>query len=254
MGTFRSLSHTDVEEILGLFGLRGHQAATAIAAGTINTNFAIDLAPPGAARDRRFLRINEGKAARRRGPRSRHRGPRGGARGADPVPRAGPRRRSRLRCGAGAYVSLFPWVEGRTLTRFQVGPGEAQRAGRALAQLHRAGADFADQRPGRYEADEIERRSAGIAAQAAAAGGDPVLAAASAILQPTLATPARATPAGPAAGADSRRSVHRQRAVSRTARWRRCWTSSRRRGGSWSTTWRCRCWPSVSAARISAPT
>ncbi|HEY0710763.1 MAG TPA: phosphotransferase, partial [Polyangia bacterium] len=57
MGTFRTLSASDIEEILGQFGLSGHLAAAPIAAGTVNTNYAVTL-PEG----RRFLRINEGKA------------------------------------------------------------------------------------------------------------------------------------------------------------------------------------------------
>src|SRR5882757_2503078 len=59
MGTFRSLSADDVKTILAGFGLddggyRGHRA---IAAGTINTNLAVDT-----TRGRLFLRVNEGKA------------------------------------------------------------------------------------------------------------------------------------------------------------------------------------------------
>jgi homoserine kinase type II len=71
------------------------------------------------------------------------------------------------------------------LTRFEVGPAQAEAAGRALASLHRAGADFPDHRPGRYESDEIERRMTSIAT--VHAPHDPVLAAATAVLQPTLA-------------------------------------------------------------------
>jgi homoserine kinase type II len=84
----------------------------------------------------------------------------------------------------GSYVSLFPWIEGRTLSRDQVGPPQARAAGAALAGLHRAGADLADRRPGRYEPPEIHRRLGEIQAVAA---GDPALAAAVATLAPELA-------------------------------------------------------------------
>ena len=63
-------------------------------------------------------------------------------------------------------VSLFPWVPGRTLDRDELTPAHATAVGAALAALHRAGADFADRRPGRYEPDEIDRRLARIAALA----------------------------------------------------------------------------------------
>jgi homoserine kinase type II len=61
----------------------------------------------------------------------------------------------------------------------------AEAAGRALAQLHRAGADYGDRRPGRYEADEIDRRMSTIARGHVPA--DPVLAAAVGVLGPALA-------------------------------------------------------------------
>ncbi|HEY0706695.1 MAG TPA: phosphotransferase, partial [Polyangia bacterium] len=83
----------------------------------------------------------------------------------------------------GSFVSLFPFVEGRTLTRQEVGPDEAGAAGRALAELHLAGADFLDHRPGRYEPDEIDRRLHLIAATK----DDASLSAAVAILAPALA-------------------------------------------------------------------
>ena len=65
-----------------------------------------------------------------------------------------------------------------------MGPEHARQAGGALAQLHRAGAEVTDHRPGRYEPDEIQRRFERISALA---GGDPVLAGAVAVLGPALA-------------------------------------------------------------------
>jgi homoserine kinase type II len=75
----------------------------------------------------------------------------------------------------GQLVSLFPWLAGRTLFRSTLAPAHAHAAGRALAALHLAGRDFPDHRPGRYEPDEIDRRTAGVTT---AAAGDPSLAAA----------------------------------------------------------------------------
>src|SRR5262245_36458805 len=56
MGTFRTLSPADVQEILAGFGQVDYRAHRAISAGTINTNVAVELAV-----GRRFLRVNEGK-------------------------------------------------------------------------------------------------------------------------------------------------------------------------------------------------
>jgi homoserine kinase type II len=64
-----------------------------------------------------------------------------------------------------------------------VTPAHAAQAGTALAKLHGAGASFPDQRPGRYEPDEIERRLTQIEVTAS---GDPALADAVAILRPEL--------------------------------------------------------------------
>ena len=184
MGTFRTLSQSDLEEIWGLFGLAGQPSATPIAAGTVNTNFVIHVDGGGAAEARRFMRINEGKTGddvAREAAIVEHVAARG-----VPTPRPLHARDGRpFAVWQGAYVSLFPWVEGHTLTRAEIGPGEAEAAGRALALLHRAGTDFPDRRPGRYEADEIERRANLIAAGPALQ--DPVLAAAVGILGPALA-------------------------------------------------------------------
>jgi homoserine kinase type II len=80
-------------------------------------------------------------------------------------------------------VSLFPWVAGRTLDRAELTPARAAAVGAALGDLHRAGADFPDRRPGRYEPDEIERRLAGVAAL-----GRPELMPATTILTAELAS------------------------------------------------------------------
>jgi homoserine kinase type II len=178
MGTFRSLTEDDVRDILRGFGLAGYRGHRPIAAGTINTNFALDLADGP-----RFLRLNEGKARQdveREAAIVRHVAARGVT---TPVP---------LPTAEGApallwrdvYVSLFPWVVGRMLGRADLGAAQARQAGQALARLHAAGRDFPDHRPGRYEPDEIQRRFDRIAAGAA---GDPALEAAVETLGPRLA-------------------------------------------------------------------
>lgn len=157
MGTFRTLADTDLRSILSRFGksgLRGHQT---IAAGTINTNVAVEL------EDRRlFLRVNEGKAredVQREAAIVAHVAARGVS---TPAPLKADTGESFLAFGD-SFVSLFPWVEGKTLGRRDIGPAHAQQVGAALAQLHVAGVDMTDRRPGRYEPDEIDRRFALIA-------------------------------------------------------------------------------------------
>jgi homoserine kinase type II len=177
MGTFRSLSDDDVRGILAGFGVAGYLRHRAIAAGTINTNVAVETA----ARPL-FLRINEGKSlddVEREGAIVTHVAARGVP---TPAPLRTPAGEPFLRWN-GTFVSVFPWIPGHTLKRAQIGAGHARETGAALARLHAAGADYPDHRAGRYEPDEIQRRFQRIAGLA---GADPVLAEAVTVLGPAL--------------------------------------------------------------------
>ncbi len=152
MGTFRELSESDVRGILASFGIDGYRGHSPIAAGTINTNLRVDTAA-----GLRFLRVNEGKTegdVERESAIVAHVAARGVI---TPVPARTTAGRACL-AWSGSFVSLFPWVPGRTLVRAEVTPAHAGQVGRALGGLHAAGVDFADHRPGRYEPDEIQRR------------------------------------------------------------------------------------------------
>jgi homoserine kinase type II len=184
MAQFRNLSRSDIEEILVGFGFaasdyRGHRP---IAAGTINTNIAVET-----VHGRRFLRVNEGKSeddVAREAAIVDHLAASG-----LPTPR--PARavdgRSYSRW-AGELVSLFPWVEGRVLGRPELTASHAAQVGLCLARLHRSGASFPDHRPGRYEPDEIARRVARIATEVAGAGAgaEPALVEAMRRIEPEL--------------------------------------------------------------------
>jgi homoserine kinase type II len=178
MAAFRSLSADDVGAILRAFGAPAYRAHRPIAVGTINTNLRVETADGP-----RFLRVNEGKSEEdvaREAAIVVHAAARG-------VPTPAP---ARAPGGApyvpfsDAFVSLFPWLPGRTLARAEVGPAHARQVGAALARLHLAGEGLPDQRPGRYEPPEIERR---LAVVSAAAAGRPELQAALATLAPELA-------------------------------------------------------------------
>jgi len=176
MAQFRSLSASDVQDILRGFGVGGYRAHHAIAVGTVNTNVRVetDAGPL-------FLRVNEGKSeddVRREAAIVAHAAAHG-------VPTPAPR----VTAGGapfaawhGERASLFPWVAGRTLARAELTPAHAAAVGAALARLHRASAGYADHRPGRYEPDEIATRLARVAALAR-----PELADAVAVLAPELA-------------------------------------------------------------------
>jgi homoserine kinase type II len=177
MGTFRELSAADVQDILQGFGLDGYRGHAPIAAGTINTNLAVELEG-----GRRFLRINEGKAradVEREASIVAHVAAAGVPTPAPAIASSG----TPFLAWRDSFVSLFPWLPGRTLSRSEVTPAHARQAGAALARLHQAGADIADHRPSRYEPDEIQHRLVRIAA---IAPSDPALGAAVAVLRPEL--------------------------------------------------------------------
>lgn len=159
MAEFRTLTGADVSDILATFGAPAYVSHAPVAAGTINTNVRVETVDGPI-----FLRINEGKTrddVAREAAIVAHVAERG-------VPTPAPRS---VVAGAGTafadwrgqLVSLFPWVAGRTLTRAEITPAHGALVGRALATLHLASEGYADQRPGRYEPDEIRRRLAYIA-------------------------------------------------------------------------------------------
>jgi homoserine kinase type II len=156
MALFRTLTVADVNEILDGFGAAPATAHAPIPVGTINTNVRVETAG-----GRYFLRINEGKAeddVEREAAIVAHLAGRG-------VPTPAPLRAldgtPYLRW-QGQFVSLFPWLEGRTLTRAELTADHARAVGRALASLHLAGTDYPDRRSGRYEPHEIDRRLATV--------------------------------------------------------------------------------------------
>jgi homoserine kinase type II len=97
-----------------------------------------------------------------------------------PVPQAVPGGEPFVRW-QGEFVSLFPWVAGRTLARAELTPGHAAAVGSALARLHLASEGFSDHRPGRYEPFEIGSRLAKIILR-----NRPELASAVAVLGPEM--------------------------------------------------------------------
>src|SRR6478672_371125 len=177
MAQFRTLSPGDVQEILREFSAASYLAHQPIAVGTVNTNLRVETSG-----GKLFLRINERKSradVEREAKIVLHAHLHGVS---TPEPLLTADGDMPYFSWRGELVSLFPWVEGRTLTRAEVTPAHAAAVGRALAGLHLAMDGFDDRRPSRYEPDEIDARLARLAALAR-----PELAGAVAILTPELA-------------------------------------------------------------------
>jgi homoserine kinase type II len=178
MAQFRTLSADDVREILREYSLEAYRAHQPIAVGTVNTNLRVET-------DRRtlFLRINEGKSIAdvdREAEIVSYAYLHGVS---TPTPLLVFDGEAPSTTWRGVQVSLFPWVEGRTLKRAEVQPSHAAQVGEALAGLHLAMDGFGGDRSlGRYEPDEIDARLTRVAALAR-----PELAEAVAILKPELA-------------------------------------------------------------------
>jgi homoserine kinase type II len=61
-------------------------------------------------------------------------------------------------------IALFPWQEGEILCQARITPEVAEKVGAKLAEIHRAGATFAEPRPGRFRIDDLKVRLERIAA------------------------------------------------------------------------------------------
>jgi homoserine kinase type II len=144
-----------VQAALRAYPLPPARTFVALACGTVNTNARLEL-PDGRAL---FLRVNEGKSEADVAYEARlcaHLAERGVA---TPPP-------VRARDGAGyariadKLVTLFPWSPGEHAEAAGVTPAHAAAVGRALAELHIAGAGFTERRTGIYTLDNIGERVA----------------------------------------------------------------------------------------------
>lgn len=147
---------------LDVVGVRG------ILAGSVNSNYALELADEG----RVFLRVFEEQAQAAAS---------GEARLLDHLASAGvPTPRPLLRNdGAAASfiashhgkpVAVFPWVDGEILCQRRVTKSSASRVGEALARVHVAGASFQDAPASRFDAQRLATRLREI--DRSAAGGE----------------------------------------------------------------------------------
>jgi homoserine kinase type II len=172
---FTRLGDDELADLARAFALGTVHGVQPIAAGTINSNYAVQT-----DRGAWFVRINEGKseadvaweaqlvaalAA-------------GGVVTPPPEPARDGRPYASLAAG-GKWVSVFPWRAGRHLGPGEITPDIAAAFGAALARLHQVGLDLPAgwRRRSIYDHDHLVARHARFAASA-----DPVLARAIAVI------------------------------------------------------------------------
>jgi homoserine kinase type II len=189
---FTRLGDAELQDIAGAFGLGALRGVQAIAAGTINTNFAVET-----ERGPWFVRVNEGKSEADVAWEARLVAAlaAGGVITPPPVLARDGRPYAPLRT-TDKWVSVFPWRAGRHLGPDEITAQVAGDFGAALAALHRTGLELpaAWRRASIYDHDHLVARYARFAT-----AHDPALARAQVVLREELAAAAAAAPVRAAA-------------------------------------------------------
>ncbi len=184
---FTRLADADVAALAVAFDLGLVAEYAPIAAGTINSNFALETITPGGEHSY-FLRINEGKSEEDVAWEARlvESLAAGGVLTQPPLRATDGRRYAPF---GKKWVSAFAWRSGRHLTADEIAPDSARRLGSALARLHVVGLDLPVtwRRTSIYDHAHLIARYRGFSAST-----DPALARAIAILGEELAFAAQA--------------------------------------------------------------
>lgn len=169
MATFTPMSRDDATRLIdGLdFGVDSRAElgrrvdVVPIAAGSVNSNFVVEVERDGARR-RFFLRVFEeqgAEGARYDAALLAHLSCRG-----VPTPKPYARSDGALSMLGAKPVAVFPFVEGVHSCQRAVDAQRAQSVGRALATMHAAARDFPIRRAGRFTLDDVRKRLPKIAA------------------------------------------------------------------------------------------
>ena len=139
MGVFTRLADADLAQIASTFELGTVGASEVIAAGTINSNFAVET-----ERGRWFVRVNEGKSEVDVGWEARlvDALAAGGVVTPAPLPARDGRPYAALESARGKWVSVFPWRSGGHLAADEITVESAAGLGSELAALHLAGLEL----------------------------------------------------------------------------------------------------------------
>ena len=136
MGVFTAVGAAELGELAAVFELGAVNTYESIAAGTINTNFALTT-----ERGRYFVRLNEGKAEADVAWEARLVTALAGAGVVTPPPLVAKDGRPYAECMR-KWASVFPWRDGSHVEADHVTPAIAEAFGAALGDLHRAGLEL----------------------------------------------------------------------------------------------------------------
>lgn len=156
MAKLTPLTLDEAQALGALFGLE-ITSVSALVKGSVNSNFALDLAGGG----RVFLRVFEEQTAEGalREVRLLELLSRRGVSAACPLTRTDG---SPLAEHRDKPVALYPWMEGEALCQAMVTPNRARRVGEALARVHVAGASFEGTGPSRFDGAALLARLEGL--------------------------------------------------------------------------------------------
>ncbi|HET9989624.1 MAG TPA: homoserine kinase, partial [Kofleriaceae bacterium] len=154
MGVFTALGAAELSHLAEVFELGAVQRYEPIAAGTINTNFALET-----ERGRYFVRLNEGKAEADVAWEARLIIALAAAGVVTPPPLVAKDGRPYAECMR-KWASVFPWRAGHHVSADHVTPAIAETFGAALGDLHRAGLELpsAWRRGSIYDHDHLASR------------------------------------------------------------------------------------------------
>jgi homoserine kinase type II len=163
MATFTRCSPVEAQALLDRYGRGRLIRLEGIAAGSVNSNYRLEVARPDGRSETLFLRIYEEQDA-------------GGAAwdcaltthlGSAGVPTPAPLgtlEGDSFVLHAGKPAALFPFVAGVHACQASVSPARAHAVGRALGEVHAAAASFADRRASRFSPEQLRHRLPKIAA------------------------------------------------------------------------------------------
>ena len=151
---FTALGATELGDLAAVFDLGTVQHYEPIAAGTINTNFAL-----ATERGRYFVRLNEGKAEADVAWEARLVTALSAAGVVTPPPLVAKDGRPYAECMR-KWASVFPWRDGQHVSGDHVTPAIAETFGAALGDLHRAGLEVPSgwRRGSIYDHDHLASR------------------------------------------------------------------------------------------------